>query len=82
MAKGDHIVIQKHDAKYFIRVLKDISKELGGKVADVQNAIGISDSTYYSLLNDEYLTKATAQKIMDAHKTIVNYKKVKPNDNL
>ncbi len=77
MAKGDNTPIKLEDQVYFKRVAESIVRKCEGSVTDALVIIDISKQTYSEFINNNVLTKKSAQKILDAHKSIANYEKRK-----
>lgn len=77
MARGDNKPIKIEDQVYFMRVAESIVRRCEGSVTDALTIMEISRQTYADFINNQVLTKRTAQKILNAHKLITNYNKRK-----
>lgn len=63
MATGDHAKIRKQYVASYKRLIKSLIATYGS-ISRALSAIGISDHSYYRLVNDDEIVACTARKII------------------
>lgn len=63
MASGDYAKIRKQYVAAYKRLIK-ILVDSHGSISKALSAVGISDHSYYKLVNDDEIVACTARKIV------------------
>lgn len=72
MAEGDFASLPGSSAKHFQHLMLKIRKHCKALKPTLE-FVGIADSTYRKLMDDKFIVKSTAQKILNAYAKIAPY---------
>lgn len=76
MAERDFDVMPDASVKHFQHLMSKIKAHCGG-IKKTARFIGIADSTYRKLMDEDAIVKSTAQKILNAYAQIAPYNQEK-----
>lgn len=79
MAEGDFTSLPSSSAKHFQHLMLKIRKHCGA-LKPALAFVGIADSTYRKLMDEKFIVKSSAQKILDAYAKVSPYNKEKPKN--